>query len=358
MKRKKIAIALTGMLALPLWMSTAAAEFSIDGKVHASIDFMSNDDEDSANDDSTLALSSNASRIRFKGDEQINDDLSAHFQAEFEFFADTGGWDTDDRNDRNTFVGLTGGFGTIDLGRIDTPYKQAYEDMFGDTRADVEAIIGSIDGAVDFEERVANQIQYTSPDLNGAKVKVGYSLGVDATEDDLPKAAEPDNTMLSAAVLYGQGPLSLSAAIEQYKTGTGGDEDPEAMKMSGGWDFGQGTKVSVIYEDIDNGDDDARSAFYISGSHKLSDTMKLMAAVGQADDLDSTDESGASHFALGLSNKLAKNTEVYALYASVSNDDNARYRLKGVGRPDDPTTGYTQSAFSLGIVHKFGGKLM
>ena len=45
---------------------------------------------------------------------------------------------------RNTFVGLTGGFGTAILGRHDTPYKLATRslDVFADNIADNRSIMG------------------------------------------------------------------------------------------------------------------------------------------------------------------------------------------------------------------------
>ncbi|MBK9131440.1 MAG: hypothetical protein IPM20_07365 [Gammaproteobacteria bacterium] len=45
MKRKSIAIAVTGMLALPFLMANASAALKVYGKAHGSIDFSSNDDK-------------------------------------------------------------------------------------------------------------------------------------------------------------------------------------------------------------------------------------------------------------------------------------------------------------------------
>lgn len=354
MKRNTIAIALTGMLALPLWVSTAAA-LEIYGKASGSVDFSSNDEETTTKEDSTLAFSSNASRIGFKGDEQLNDTLLLTYQAEMEFGLDTGGWKSTTTG-RNTYIGLKDNFGEVRMGRHDTPYKLATTDLFSDLRGDYNAVIGNVNGSVLFDQRNSNTILYLSPSMSGFQVLAGYILNT--SSDDLPRDTEPKNTGTSLAATYSQGPLSLSAAMETYDTSTTTLDKAKATKLSGGWDFGQGTKINLILEDAEASTPDSkRSAFYLSGSHTMGNTV-LKAAYGKLDDLDSTDASGADHFVLGVSQKMSKETELYALYANTSNDDNGNYGLIGVGDPTTPATGNNVSSISFGIIKNFSGKFM
>lgn len=367
MKHKRIAIAMTGMLALPLWVSTASA-LEIYGQVRGSVDLSSNDDELAGNEDSTMAFSSNASRLGFRGDEQLSDTLTATYQGEFTVDLDSGGFV--DTSGRNTYVGLKGGFGEVRGGLHDTPYKMATSDIFGDTRADYNAIIGTIDGFTIFDRRANNTIIYLSPDMSGFTFQGAYIFGIDAGDDDLPDTEDPDNTGFSLAGKYSQGPLSLSAAYETLLIKDGGtivgfpaDDDAMAIKLGAGWDFGQGTKINAIFESIESGAvvggaDIDRDAFYLSASHKMSDRMTLKGAVGMADEIDDVDESGATHVALGVSYQASKDTELYALVASTSNDENASYGLNGVGSPSDGGDGPTISSVSFGINMAFGGKFM
>ncbi|MBK9131441.1 MAG: porin [Gammaproteobacteria bacterium] len=92
--------------------------------------------------DSTLAFTNDASRIGFKGNEQISDGLTVTYQAETMIDLDSGGLGSG----RNTYVGLADGFGEVRFGKHDTPYKMATNDMYSDTRGDYNAIIGSING--------------------------------------------------------------------------------------------------------------------------------------------------------------------------------------------------------------------
>lgn len=354
MKRKSIAIALGGMLALPLWVSSAAA-LEIYGKASGSVDFSSNDEETANREDSTLAFSSNASRLGFKGDEQLNDSLTLTYQAEMEFGLDTGGWKSTTTG-RNTYLGLKGGFGEFRLGRHDTPYKLATSDQFSDLRGDYNAIVGSINGSILFDQRNSNTVLYMSPAMEGFQVLAAYIL--DTASDDFPQSEEPKNIGTSLAATYSKGSLSLSAAMETYDTSTATLDKAKATKLSGGWDFGQGTKVNLILEDAESSTPDSkRSAFYLSGSHTMGNTV-LRAAYGKADDMDSTDSSGADHFVLGVSQKMSKETELYALYANTSNDDNGAYGLVGVGNPTLPAAGFDVSSISFGIIKNFSGKFM
>lgn len=354
MKRKTIAIAVSGLLALPLAASTASA-LEVYGRASGSIDFSSNDEETTTRDDSILAFSSNASRIGFKGDEQLNDSLKLTYQAEMEFGLDTGGWKSTTTG-RNTYVGLKDGFGEVRLGRHDTPYKLATTDIFSDLRGDYNAIIGTVNGTTLFDQRNSNTVLYLSPAMSGFQVMAAYIL--DTSSDDFPQSKEPKNTGTSLAATYSQGALSLSAAMETYDTSTATLDKAKATKLSGGWDFGQGTKVNLILEDAESSTPDSkRSAFYVSGSHTMGNTV-LKAAYGKADDMDSADSSGADHFVLGVSQKMSKETELYALYARTSNDDNGAYGLVGVGSPTLPATGFDVSSFSFGIIKNFSGKFM
>ena len=57
---------------------------------------------------------------------------------------------------RNTFVGLNGNFGTVVLGRHDTPYKLATQkfNLFSGVFGASDEVLGRIEGGLDFEKRI------------------------------------------------------------------------------------------------------------------------------------------------------------------------------------------------------------
>ena len=69
------------------------------------------------------------SRWGIRGSEDLGDDLKAKFQLEGTAPVDTGGIGAA-LFSRNTFVGLSGGFGTIHLGNMDTIFK-SYGNVLG-----------------------------------------------------------------------------------------------------------------------------------------------------------------------------------------------------------------------------------
>ena len=78
--------------------AVAMADVSIYGRAHVSVDYL-----DDGADYSETNLSSNASRLGFKGDHEINSNLTAFFQIEQEI---NFGTDSDNTlNTRDTFVG-------------------------------------------------------------------------------------------------------------------------------------------------------------------------------------------------------------------------------------------------------------
>lgn len=349
MNKKLIAIAVAGLMAAPV----AMANVEVYGQARMSVDFSENNDNDNGAcgagnecEDSAISLSSNASRLGFRGTEDLGNGLKAEWQIERGLNFDgtgEGAW-----SDRNTFVGLSGGFGTVRFGKHDTPNKIASAplDIFVDTRADFNAIISPADAGSIGDLRPDNTIAYMSPNMGGFQVLAAYVPSY--SNDQLPQTtAQSDQDAYSLAGTFSNGPIYVAAAYESLNNFVGND-DLTDTKLAGTFDFGQGTRVGAMYELQDDGDND-RSMFYLNAAHKMgANTFKV--AYGMADEADEDD--GGSQLAVGVSHDLSKATEVYALYAMLSNDDMAGFKLNGIGGPN----GEDQSAFSFGINHRFSSK--
>src|SRR3569833_4249507 len=160
MNKRGIVMAITAAMAL----SAAAAQAGVEiyGKARVSLDYITNNDPNPANKDSTVSLSSNVSRLGFKGDEDLGNGLSALWQIETQVDFDTG---TTFSTPRNTFVGLSGGYGTVTAGRNETAYRIVTNrlDVFGETKADNNPIVGNVGGSRTFDTRSNNVQSYISP---------------------------------------------------------------------------------------------------------------------------------------------------------------------------------------------------
>ena len=179
MNKTLLAIAMGAVFAVP---GAAFADVKVYGRFNVGLD--SQKDEIGLSSSNGTAASSNSiaakaaentwslhdqnnsSRLGFKGDQDLGvADLKAIFQLEYginPFGSETvGGGSTAQSTftQRNIFLGLQGGFGTVKAGRFDTPLKIAGEkvDQFNDEAIgdDTNLMVG--------ETRVNNIIQYSTP---------------------------------------------------------------------------------------------------------------------------------------------------------------------------------------------------
>jgi len=127
-------------------------------------------------------IESSNTRFGVRGHEKLGGGLKAIFQLETQFLVDQDGTRF---AGRDSFVGLTGGWGTVKLGRMDTPFKEYGDDIsflgvssgnFTSTSTVYRHIgMGGQANAARFHERRINAVQYESPDLGPAEFKIQYS---------------------------------------------------------------------------------------------------------------------------------------------------------------------------------------
>ena len=137
MQKKLIALAVASVLAAPLAVQAGVEAY---GQARMSLDFNNNNDSGVGQEDSAISLSSNRSRLGFRGDEDLGGGLNALWQFEQGVDFDTGNWNG---QRRDSYLGLGGNFGTVLAGNLSTPYRASTRvlDPFSNTRGDHNAII-------------------------------------------------------------------------------------------------------------------------------------------------------------------------------------------------------------------------
>ena len=172
MQKQNLRVAVALAMCLP---TVAMADISLYGKANVAFELV---DE---GDGSRTDLTSNASRLGFKGSEKINDSLTAIYQLEYEVDVD----DQDTFRQRNIFVGVKGEFGQVIGGHFDTPLKSAQNkvDLFNDLRGDIRTMI------TPNENRTSNTVMYSSPVLSGLAGHVAYISSENEEVDDGKSAA-------------------------------------------------------------------------------------------------------------------------------------------------------------------------
>lgn len=353
-------------------LPAAASAIELYGRAHISLDGVSNGNGEIDVDGSlvpakknSFLITSNHSYLGLRGREGVRDRLAVIWQFEQGVDLDDGSWSEDGRD---SFVGLESGLGTLLAGRHATPYRVMTDrlDIFLDTRADQSAVVGAVDGDSLFDERARNILYYATPQDRRLRFSLAYIANRE--RDDLPRdSVQASRNGLSAALVFDSGPLYLGLGYERLGQVDGpAQDDAVAVKAALGWDFSQGTRAALIWEQADDGQrlaggDGARDAWYASISHLVGNfTWKF--AYGMLGDLDHTADSGAQSIALGFSYAMSPRTELYLLAATMLNDDQAAYALqpdhddrgeRGGSVPRPAAAGENVTVISAGLIHRF-----
>lgn len=311
---KKLQVALAALAALSAGSALAQSGINIYGRMNVSIE------RQKAGGDSLTVMQNNASRVGFRGTEDLGGGLKAGFVLEHGFNIDTGTQSQSSFWARQSELNLSGGFGMVRLGRYTSEAYFATADYVSmhnhDTGTSADALYAYLD-------RDFNKIAYRTPDLNGLTVEGAVSLREGTGEYTYDVAAN-----------YSLGALALGAGYQ--KNGDANQFALRAMYTMGDFTFG-----GYIQRDEDGwganlGD---RTNVRLAGMYTLG-ASEFHLNVGRAGDYSDVDDSAATQFTVAYGYNLSKRTKAYAFYTKVSADS------------ANPYTG-DFSSFALGLRHNF-----
>ena len=334
MNKNILAIAVAA--AMVAGSAAVMADATVYGKIHVSIDQMDNGASGATTAaDSSLFVSSNSSRLGIKGSADLDGGLKAIYKYEMatEYVkADLAG-------KRNAYLGLKGGFGTFLVGRHDTPFKTVgrKNDLFGDTIADARNLTND----AGHDARVTDVLVYANK-FGAVDLAVAY----------VPEDGTEDGGANSISLGFKQGPLKLAAATQTIN-GTALTEK-SAMSITAAYNMGAATINALYQSDSDAGEGDTMGlgAKFKSGMN----TFKAQYVTRSNDVATGAPKDDGTMLALGVDHKMGKMTSVYAVYATMSNDDGASFGLGGSGHSSDKpaaSTGDDYTGISVGMIHKF-----
>ena len=297
----------------------------IDGKVYGKANLSVVNQDFGSYDEWTL--NSNASRLGLKGKTEISDGLEIVYQAEYEICIDSGDCKGQTFKQRNTFVGIKGGFGMVLVGKHDSPTKLAAGkvDLFNDLEGDIK-------NAFEGENRLSNIIAYTSPTMNGFTTTLAMIPGEGADVDQDGQ----DDTGLSDGLSY-----SVNYTKDSIYLAIAGDQDidkQDLLRFVAQYQI-DALKLGVMYQqNEDNLGTKDESGYFVSAAYKLDKNITLKAQYGAIeDDIDGDEEQTLS---LGADYMLGKRTKLFAFYT-----DNTDSKI---GASDDQF-----GAIGIGMEHTF-----
>lgn len=310
-------------------------------------------------------VSSNVSKLGFKGAEGLGEGLSAIWQIEQQINMDNAGGASNNGlgntlGSRNTFAGLkSDSMGTVLLGRHDTPYKLATRklDIFGDSIADNRSLLGGVAGrsaAASFDGRQPNVIAYITPELSGFTGAVAY---VNLAEGNTT-AAQAKSNALSLMGSYKANGLYAALGYEEHKLSSLAGTKESAWKLGVGYDI-DALGLGFVYEkSSDNltavtaANRFGHNAYYLSANYKMG-MNAIKAAYGKSGQIGTTLNTGSNQFSLGYDHGLSKRTKLYAIYSRISNQSGINNVFSQTTATSANAVGASPSVVSLGLQHNF-----
>lgn len=288
-------------------------------KVYGKLNIAVNNDGSDGVNEKEIDLVSNASRIGFKGKVDMKNGLTGIYKIEYEVDITNDNTKSKAFNQRNSFVGLKGGFGTIKLGTHDTPLKlaQLKADLFNDLKGDIKNM-------TDGENRIGSFVGYDSPVFGGG---VSISVGVGKGKDDEVANTDLDGefgTNLSASLKYDIDVIQFVLATEKASI-KGYDHNRLGMMIPAG-----PVTIGLIHTTTEStvGNSKDYDATTISIAGKVADGKgKVKFQYGTSDKSD-----GLTQTQLGYDHKLFKKFKIFAYHTIRSVDAaNSDKAYTGVG---------------------------
>lgn len=341
----------------------AAQTAVIYGRINTGVEFV--DASRSPDDLKKTRLANYRSVVGFRGDEDLGSGLKAIWQIEGGFALDTGSGSI---SNRDTRVGLQGGFGTVFAGVWTLPYTAATSgfDPFYPTTAGYMALMGNgsapttnhLIDTTSFDRRQQNVLQYWTPAWSGVSARFAYS-----PKEDTVAATGAKPSLLSASLTYDNAGLTLTAAHERHDDYQANGTVDTASKLGAAWRFGLARVAAVVerleYETATGSLE--RNSWYVSGTWRIGSGSLRLGYARAGDGKGSASETvgffrsgadtGSSQLTVGYEHELSKRTALFAFYSRIDNERAAIYdfAINELGI----APGARPSVVSLGMRHAF-----
>ena len=248
------------------------------------------------------------SRWGLKGSEDLGGGLKANFNLEQGFSLDSGAADDSKQAfSRYAWVGFSGGFGEVKLGKTGT----AYDDVNGASDAVFDSALSPMNhvfGSTNYNWNPANTIMYVTPAMGGFGAEVSYSLGEDKT------ATVGASSITAFNVTYATGPVAVQFGYQVQDTAA--PADLKFTRLGGTYDFGV-VKLYANYGKVTNvgmvsGAD--TTDYQIGVDYPVSAALTLSGSYAKSSDNKTAGDQSRKGYGIAANYVLSKRTSVYGGY--------------------------------------------
>jgi predicted porin len=406
MNKKLVAVAVAGLLAAPL-AQAQTANVVLYGRINIDMEFV-NGRLANNTDPNVYRVTSNSSRFGLRGTESLGGGLNAIFQIENGSIRPTTG-DGGNLAGRDSFVGLSGNWGTFKMGRYLAPYDDIHG-IFGNDNTASTSILSTasvwaqgfagqpVNGG--FDDRLQQSIRYDSPSMAGFTGSAQFSTNGGQIGPGSSTAPASNTNAQSYGLFYRNGPAIIGAAYEYHHNQRGTAQLPLsdwAWSVAAKWQF-SGFNIAGVYErmeyEVNNGPTNgqfrgklkrnfwgvdttinvgANGQFFLyyaqagDGSGSAENTPAPVITpnavtgsnISRVAGLAKGDNTGAKHWEVSYSYDLSKRTRIYTGYVKLNNDSNASYNFNinpypgNAGGATGGPVGMHLGGFVMGMYHNF-----
>jgi predicted porin len=284
----------------------------------------------------------NTSRYGFKGSEDLGGGLKANFLLEQGFSMDTGSPLTDSQDgqtkltqgfSRNSYVGLSGGFGELRLGKV----WSAFDEMKGASNAvwdsglspNAGVFYGGVIGGYTFNPR--NSAIYFSPNLSGFSGAASYSFGENKT------ATVDAGKVAALNVKYAGGPVYVGLGYQTEQV-DGSVPTKKFTMLNATYDFG----VAMLQASVGRQSQNANKTtdWTLGATAPVSAAVTISGGFAGSKDNAAAGDIKRTGVSLAALYALSKRTQLYAGYHGTRTSPPVLPRV-------------TTSLYALGVSHAF-----
>ena len=202
----------------------------------------------------------NTSRFGLKGSEDLGGGLKANFMLEAGFNVDSGATNSGNSTgsyvnpftgvpsssvfSRQSWVGVSGGFGEVRVGKMWTPYDEVKGTGAAAFDANIFAPATGVWLSNSYQDRPGNALYYATPSFSGFSAAAMYSFGENKNVVPNTDAGK----IVSVNVQYANGPFAVALSHQNEKV-NGSVAATKYTQLNGSWDFGP-AKLLAAYGQV------------------------------------------------------------------------------------------------------------